>query len=64
MVLENKLGITDATELARAEEHISKSKACTLMTSDVLEKHIAGSFQALAAIHAYLFSGSGLGVTL
>ena len=55
MVLENKLGITDTAELARAEEQTSKSKACTLMTSGVLEKHKAGSFQALVAIHAYLF---------
>ena len=27
MALENKLGITDSTELAKAEERISKTKA-------------------------------------
>ncbi len=30
MVLENKLGITDSSELARVEEKISKSKALEL----------------------------------
>jgi len=55
MVLENKLGITDATELARAEERISKSKAYTLITSGVLDTHKAGSLQELVTIHAYLF---------
>ena len=55
MVLENKLGITDAVELARAEEKISKTKALKLFTSGYLDTLKAGSFQSLAEIHAYLF---------
>jgi len=55
MVLENKLGITDAVELARAEEKISKTKALKLFTSGYLDTLKAGSFQALAEIHSYLF---------
>jgi len=55
MVLENKLGITDAVELARAEEKISKTKALKLFTSGYLDTIKAGSFKALAEIHCYLF---------
>ncbi|ETR66253.1 MAG: cell filamentation protein [Candidatus Magnetoglobus multicellularis str. Araruama] len=55
MVLENKLGITDAVELARAEEKISKTNALKLFTSGYLDTLKAGSFQALAEIHSYLF---------
>jgi cell filamentation protein len=55
MVLENKLGITDAVELARAEEKISKTKALKLFTSGYLDTLKAGSFQSLAEIHSYLF---------
>ena len=42
MVLENRLGITDSTELAKAEERISKEKALALFES--------GQFSALRAI--------------
>lgn len=55
MVLENKLGITDAVKLARAEEKISKTKALKLFTSGYLDTLKAGNFQSLAKIHAYLF---------
>ena len=55
MALENKLGITDSVELARAEERISKSKANKLFESGALDALEAGSFQALAEIHKYLF---------
>jgi cell filamentation protein len=55
MVLENKLGITDAVELARAEEKISKTKALKLFNSGYLDTLKAGNFQSLAKIHAYLF---------
>jgi cell filamentation protein len=55
MVLENKLGITDAVELARVEEKISKTKALKLFTSGNPDTLKAGSFQALADIHCYLF---------
>lgn len=56
MTLENKLGITDAVELARVEEKLSKAQAHKLFTSGFLDTLEAGSFQALARIHEYLFS--------
>jgi len=56
MDLENKLNITDAVELARVEEKLSKAKAKKLFTSGILETLKTGHFQALAAIHRALFS--------
>lgn len=56
MVLENKLGITDSTELARTEERLSKKKALELYDTGCLDRLEAGRFSALAAIHRYLFS--------
>lgn len=56
MALENKLGITDSSELARAEEQISKKKALELFESSYLDNLTAGSFDSLAKIHRYLFS--------
>lgn len=53
--MENKLGITDSVELAMAEEKISKLKAVRLFESGILDSLEAGSFQALAEIHGYLF---------
>ena len=55
MTLENKLNITDAVELARAEEKISKTKALKLFTSGYLNTLTAGTFESLAEIHRYLF---------
>ncbi len=55
MVLENKLGITDAAELARMEEKISKKKALELFESGLLNSLNAGKFDALAQIHKFLF---------
>jgi len=55
MTLENKLGITDAVELARVEEKMSKSQAHQLFSSGFLDTLNAGSFQALASIHQTLF---------
>lgn len=55
MVLENKLGINDSAELARAEEKISKKKAVELFESGYLNDYEAGTFRMLAAIHKYLF---------
>ncbi|MDO9270003.1 MAG: Fic family protein, partial [Methylobacter sp.] len=55
MTLENKLGITDAVELARVEEKLSKAKARELFTSGFLDTLNVGSFPALASIHEYLF---------
>ena len=55
MTLQNKLGITDSVELAQAEEKISKKKALELFESGALDRLQAGTYQALAAIHAQLF---------
>ena len=55
MALENKLGLTNAADLAREEERISKKKALELFDSGLLDKLEAGKFSALKAIHKYLF---------
>ena len=55
MALENKLGLTSSTDLARAEERISKKKALELFESGLLDQLEAGKFSALKAIHKYLF---------
>nr|WP_321469279.1 Fic family protein [uncultured Desulfobulbus sp.] len=55
MTLENKFGITDAVELARVEERISKAKAHHLFASGRLDTLQAGTLQALVEIHKYLF---------
>lgn len=55
MALDNKLGITDSAELARAEEKISKKKAKELFESGALDELRAGTFEALAEIHRNLF---------
>ena len=55
MALENKLHITDSTELARMEEKISKKKAVELFENGHLDVYEAGTFQMLVAIHKYLF---------
>lgn len=55
MALENKLGITDSSELARAEERISKTKALALFETGLLDTFEVGTFKGLAQIHQYLF---------
>ena len=55
MILDNKLGITDAVELARVEEKLSKAQAHKLFSSGFLDTLNAGSVQALASIHHSLF---------
>lgn len=55
MTLENKLNITDSTELARMEEKISKKKAVELFENGYLDNYEAGTFKMLVAIHKYLF---------
>lgn len=55
MALENKLGITDSAELARAEERISKKKAIELYDKGLSDGLESGDFSALAFIHKYLF---------
>ena len=47
MTLENKLGITDSSELAREEERISKKKALQMFEEGFLDKLNAGTFQSL-----------------
>ena len=55
MILENRLNITNQVELAKQEERISKAKAKQLFKSGFLDTLQAGSFEALSAIHNYLF---------
>ncbi len=55
-MLENKLGLKTAAELARAEERISKIKAYQLFESNILNMLEIGKFSSLAYIHKYLFA--------
>ena len=55
MTLENKLGIMDSVELARAEEKISKKKALELFELHLLDTFEVGTFKGLSEIHKYLF---------
>ena len=55
MALQNKLGLTDEAELARAEEKISKKKALELYDTGLLDTFPVGCFAGLAKIHQYLF---------
>ena len=55
MTLENKLGITDSTELFRVEEKISKLKAIELFENKVIYDLKVGTFESLVFIHKYLF---------
>lgn len=55
MPLENKLNLTDSTELARTEERISKKKAVQLFESGYLYRLKAGTLDSLLNIHEYLF---------
>ncbi len=55
MVLENKLGIKNSFELAKAEEKISKKKALELFELGLLNSLEAGTFNSLSKIHKYLF---------
>ena len=54
-MLENKLGITDSTELARMEERISKQKALEMFESGFFETLEPGTYKSLAMIHQSLF---------
>ncbi len=56
MTLQNKLGITDSAELARAEEKISKKKAAEMFEDGFFDELEAGTFDALSQIHYRLFS--------
>ena len=44
MALENKLGLTSSTDLAREEERLSKKKAVELFEKRVLDNLPAGNF--------------------
>ena len=55
-MLENKLGLTISTDLAREEERISKKKAIELFEQGMLDALPAERFSTLQAIHRYLFS--------
>lgn len=55
MVLENKLGLTNSSDLAREEEKISKLKAIQMFESGFLNSLDAGKFDSLSKIHKYLF---------
>ena len=55
MILDNKLGITNQIELAKAEEKISKQKAKQLFDSGDINKVEIGTFKGLSFIHNYLF---------
>lgn len=54
-MLDNKLGITDQVELARAEEKRSKQKARQLFDTGDIDRVNVGTFEGLAFIHSYLF---------
>ena len=55
MTLDNKLGITDAAELARVEEKLSKKSAAKMFINGYLDSLEAGTYDALAKIHEGLF---------
>ena len=55
MTLENKLNITNSSELARMEEKISKRKALEMFQTGFLDNLDAGKFESLSQIHKYLF---------
>ena len=56
MILENKLNLTNESDLAREEEKISKMKAKELFETGYLNNLKAGTFEALSKIHSYLFN--------
>lgn len=55
MVLENKLGLNSSSELANAEEKITKFKAKELYDTGFINKLEVGTYKGLAEIHKYLF---------
>lgn len=55
MTLENKLGLTNSTELATKEEELSKKRAIEMFENGIFSTLKAGSFESLQKIHKYLF---------
>ena len=54
-MLENKLGITDSTELARMEERISKQKALEMLHFTELSGHHSVLERPLSEVNGRLF---------
>lgn len=54
-LLENKLGILNAAELARTEEQLSKKCALEMFETGFLDSLQPGTFASLSVIHRYLF---------
>lgn len=54
-MLKNKLNITSSSELANAEEKMTKKRALELFDKKLLENLQAGTFESLKFIHNYLF---------
>lgn len=54
-MLENKLGLTNAAELAKEEEKISKKKAALMFENGYLNSLEPGTYGTLVKIHKYLF---------
>ncbi len=54
-MLENKLGLTNSSQLAQMEEKISKTKALQLFENEILDTFEIGTFYGLSQIHKYLF---------
>lgn len=55
MTLENKLNISDSSELAKVEEKVTKEKAVKMFENGFFDSLTAGSFESLQLIHKYLF---------
>ena len=55
MILENKLNITDQSELAKQEERISKTHAKEMFETGYLDTLETGTFESLKKIHKFLF---------
>ena len=55
MTLENKLNLTNESDLAREEEKVSKVKAKELFETGYLDNLEPGTFETLSKIHKYLF---------
>lgn len=53
-MLENKLGILNAAELARTEEQLSKKRAMEMFEAGFLDSLQPGTFASLSAIHRHL----------
>ncbi len=55
MVLENKLGIKNSSELREAEEKISKLRAKEIFEKNISQKFETGTFKGLSDIHRFIF---------